>query len=232
MPAAEKAILHRHDGLAPIFELLKEKYQFKTPLNSTWSSLLVWDGESETAMETLLRFETKYSRQNGCDQSSSWAPSACLWGEKFVGGGTALNEFLYWREDDEIIRFLDIHKPCNIDQADYMETALHIAAREGRFKLVKVLVERYHAIVDVPDYIGKTPLDVAWDELKAGHEGKYPGKTELPMVIEYLESIKPDDSYRSRQTPTPYAKRDGHPESDQTAAKMQDGRVISAGLDP
>lgn len=200
-----QAILHRHGGLNHVFKLLTEVDHKRTPLS--WASFesRFSDGESKSTMETLLRFETNYSRQNGCDQSSNWAPSDCLWGKRFMRSGTALNWVLWmYEDDDEIIRLLDIHKPCNIDQTDNKgETALHIAALYGRFKLVKALVERYHATVDVPDNGSKTPLDVARDRLEFLHGDKSPWAQELPSVIKYLESIKPDDSHRSSQTLTP-----------------------------
>ena len=196
-----QAILHRYGGLARIFKLLEEVYRNYTPLDFLLIPLFVWDRKSKIAMETLLRFESNHSGQNSCDQSSNWAPSDCLWGNRYMRGQTALNSILGWWEDDEVIRLLDVHKPCNIDQTNYDgETALHVAACKGRFQLVKVLVERYHATVDVPDKYGETPLDVARSALKVQHRRRYPWEPDFPSVIEYLESktIKPDGSHPSR----------------------------------
>lgn len=200
-----QAILHRHGGVARVFELLQEKYEFGTPF--MWAcdrriiSFREWEDQSQydfDVMEILLRFENDYSRRNGCDQSSNRAPSLCLWSHKFSRDGhtalTALMEAIPAREEC-LIRLLDIHKPCDIDvqnETGYgRETALHLAARLGLFQLVKVLVEKCHATVNVLDFSGKIPLDDARDRLEFGKRtkwvlGKKPG---LPRVVEYLESI-------------------------------------------
>lgn len=189
-----QAILQRHGGVARVFELLEEEYKSQTPF--AWACApFAWPcarGRYESdVVEILLRFENNNLRPNGCDQSSNGARSLCLWSQscrKSGGGQTNLMQALYCFEENEVIRLLDIYKPCNIDvQAkNSKRTVLHLAAMRGKIQLVKVLVEEYDASVKVLDSEGRTPLDVARDEMI---EWPSEEKSGFASVIEYLESI-------------------------------------------
>ena len=202
-----QAILHRHGGVAHLVELLEEEYQSQTPFVWAWISehfLSRRNRQSKngiSSVETLLRFENDHLRPNGCDQSGDRALSLCLWSHKHSGSGQIpLIHAVSLSEEYDVISLLDIHKPCNIDiQTEYTkETALHCAARRGSFQLVKVLIERCHATVEMPNDRGKTPLDVARDSLKALLRGEnsikmftmiHEKKPEYARVIEYLEPL-------------------------------------------
>ena len=215
-----QAILHRHGGVAHLVELLEEEYQSRTPFVWAWiseHSLGMWkrlwipnlslalrERQSKkgiSSVETLLRFENDHLRPNGCDQSGNRALSLCLWSHKrSEGDRILLIEAVSFDEEYDVISLLDIHKPCNIDiQDEYTkETALHFAVRRGSFQLVKVLIEGCHATVEMPNYMGKTPLDVARDKLRDGHSiGTFTmihkRKPEYARVIEYLESLNQSD---------------------------------------
>ena len=195
-----QAILHRHGGVTRVFELLDEEYQSRTPFGWTWeeNSLKWWlvDQSRTGLVKILLKFENDHSRPNGVGQSGNRALAPCLWLQ-----GTSshsLKPFLravHSLKESTIIDFLNIHKPCNIDfQTEvHDDTALHIAARTGRFQLVKVLVEQCHATVQIYNNMGQTPLDVARNKLKTPpRERDFIGGEELPdyaSVIQYLESF-------------------------------------------
>lgn len=173
-----QAILQRHGGVARVFELLEEEYKSQTPFVVTCAR----HRYHSDVWEILLRFE------NGCDQSSNRARSLCLWSQSQDdwGGRTALMKALETLEENEVIRLLDIHKPCDIDvQNGYrMETVLHIAVMWGMVQLVKVLVGKCHAKLNVHDRWNRTPLVVARHSMIS-----WPSHAKFASTVEYLESI-------------------------------------------
>ena len=198
-----QAIIDHHGEIARVFELLEEIYEDQTPF--TLAFLITnfgsfWSQHRFDVMKILLEFEKKCSRPNGCDQSSNRAPSLCLWSHKPMNYGEpiVLLSVIHLLCEDDVISLLDIHKPCdiNVQTEDRKETALHCAARLGRFQLVKVLVEECHAAVDVPDSQGETPVDVARNELEFELEVKCPPKQVIERMLEvvkYLGSINQSD---------------------------------------
>ena len=203
-----QAILHRHGGVSRVFELLEEEYESKTPfawaLKSKPLFLKLRSGSQRrfSTVETLLRFENNHLRPNGCDQSGNPALSLCLWLHRIPSDLSIpfLMRAALQYDESQVIRLLNIHKPCNIDfRTKYnQETALHYAARRGVIKLVKLLVEECHATVDISYIFGETPLDVARINLGFLPRKNYlpkrftenrEGKPEHDRVIEYLESL-------------------------------------------
>lgn len=197
-----QVILQRH-GVARVFELLDEEYTSPTPFiwavkNLDWASSQSSIVDTDV-MEILLRFENDNSRPNGCDQSSNEAASLCIWSQSDksrTDRDTILMQALDWLKENDVIRLLDIHKPCNIDvQAeDSKKTVLHLAALMGKVELVKVLVGECHANVDVHDRRNRTPLDVARVVGQRRNKQFNEEDLELARVIEYLESINQSDS--------------------------------------
>ena len=198
-----QAILHRHGGVTRVFELLDEEYQSRTPFGWAWErrhSRRRWKFQFNThIVKILLKFENDHSRPNGVDQSGNRALSLCLW---LHGGSndrlTPLLTAVNFLSESSVIDFLNIHKPCNIDfqESRFQETALHHAARKGRFQLVKVLVEQCHATVQIYNRMGKTPLDVARYMsnplrevgLREWSFGRRNDAPEYARVVQYLES--------------------------------------------
>jgi len=59
-------------------------------------------------------------------------------------------------DDDEIV---------NAQTTQFKQTALHIAADAGNLKAVKLLIDHAEADISIKNFEGKTPLEVAKDEL-------------------------------------------------------------------
>ncbi|KAF6221667.1 hypothetical protein HO133_001635 [Letharia lupina] len=205
-----QAILQRPGGVARVFELLEEEYKSQTPFIWAIKFEVDWAHPQSSydfdVKGGFLRFENDNPRPNGCDQSSNEAASLCLWSQSCKSWSdfeTALMQALYWLEENEVIRLLDIHKPCNIDvqAGNSKRTVLHLAAMDGKIQLVKVLVEECDANVDVRDGEDKTPLHAARETLAFRRRTHSVMSTsfieenlELARVIEYLESINQSDS--------------------------------------
>ena len=203
-----EVISRHHGGVARVFEFLEQEYDSATPFiwacrNSATMSVArrKFKMISLDAMEILLKFESNCSSPKPSDQNIVQAPSLCLWSQ-ISQGETALMiavENVLTEEiiENDIIRLLDIRKPCNIDiqPGKSKNTALHYAARYGLFQLVKVLVEKCHAKVGILDSSNQTPLDVARSDLVFWSMEDKDHKITLGLakVIEYLETFEQSD---------------------------------------
>ena len=200
-----QAILHRHGGVTRVFELLDEEHQSRTPFGRAWWTMDILKREERRLqprlVEILLKFENDHPRPNSVDQNDNRALAPCLWLHR--GSSHSLTPLLgavHFYSESTVIGFLNIHKPCNIDLQDVVDedTALHLAARKGRFQLVKVLVEQCHATVQIYNKMGETPLDVARNQLRTINSEEDPiqylaeGGAKLPQytsMVQYLESF-------------------------------------------
>lgn len=104
-------------------------------------------------METLLRFESQHL--NAAGKVQQWLHDMYLLGEKALA--YAMRNF----EEDTLCRLLKISEPIAINEPDSSgNTPLCLAAKKGRLKIMRILVEDYHADINIK-IKGETALDIA-----------------------------------------------------------------------
>ena len=118
-------------------------------------------------METLLLFESRYlATADGKDKANSSQASHRVqqWSHA-CRSHSALTYAVMHFQEETLCRLLKIAEPIAIDEPDKVGyTPLMMAADRGYLKVIRILVEDYHADLNVRGQGGKSALDVAREE--------------------------------------------------------------------
>ena len=118
-----------------------------------------------TVVEALLRFETRYldtARDKEEANPSQESRSAQQWSHVCDTNWNTLTYAVKHFEEETVCRLLKIAGPVAINEPDKLGyTPLMRAARMGRLEIMRILVEDYHADLNVRGPSGESALDVA-----------------------------------------------------------------------
>lgn len=150
-------------------ELNHSKHWRETPFAfAVVKHSLVPTNKLAIVMETLLLFESQFLNTAGDKEkahSSQESHRAQQWSHVCGTDTIALTHALRFFEEDDLCHLLQIAGPITIDKPDKSGyTSLMTAARMGRLKIMRILVEDYHADLNVRGLSGESALDVAREE--------------------------------------------------------------------